>query len=394
MTMPDETPVVFQALADYQVPATPTIDAFQDLWTRTRTLFRSRRNGPIIPGDRLQRSTSDMLEEIASPPACGPLVGELQATLADWLAEPQPLIRNRLIVMPPGDRDGVLRSWAESHQHTLLEAPAREDLLDNPDQAIGSLDGEGVLVIPALEQWFMRHRSGLGVARSLLMRLDDLDRHVVVGCNSWAWQFLVRVLQADNVLGPPLTFQAFDARRLRDWFSEIAVSERLGPVEFVDTTTGQEVLAAEDNDDEHDLLVTLAARSRGVPWIAWQLWRRSLRDRAMADNEDDTELSAAAQGATRNDRLTLWVTAPEVLTLPDADQTDTLLILQALLIHGALPPVQLSQVLPMVGDSNRLSALLTAGIVERDGAQLYCAPAAYSTIRNGLATAGFPIASL
>lgn len=394
MTMPDETPAVFQALADFQVPATPTIDAFQDLWARTRGLFRSRRAGPVITDDRLQRSTSEMLDEIAPPPACGPLVDELQATLADWLAEPQPLIRNRLIVMPPGDRDGVLRSWAESHQHTLLEAPARENLLDNPDQDIGSLDGEGVLVIPALEQWFMRHRNGLDVVRALLMRLDDLDRHVVVGCNSWAWQFLVRVAQADNVLGPPLTFQAFDARRLRVWFSEIAVSERLGPVEFVDTARGQAVLAVEDNDNVHDLLVTLAARSRGVPWIAWQLWRRSLRNRTLVDNENDTELSTAAQGATRDDRLTLWVTAPGVLALPDADQTDTLLILQALLIHGALTPTQLDQVLPTVGDSNRLSTLRTAGIVERDGTQLHCAPAAYSTIRSGLATAGFPIAWL
>lgn len=399
MTMPNEAPITFQALADYQVPARPTIDAFQAFWARTRELFRHQPASPLITDDRLQQSTSDILEEIASPPACGPLVDELEATLVEWLADAEPLIRNRLIIMPPGDRNGVVRAWADSHDHAILEAPTREDILNNPEHDIGALDNDGVLVIPALEEWFMRHRNGLVIVRRLLARLDGLDRHVVVGCNSWAWQFLVRAVRADVVLRQPFTFQAFDAQRLRSWFAGIAVSKRLGPVEFLDSRTGEDILTLGDDDAVHDLLITLAARSRGIPWIAWQLWRLGLRDRAVADDENqedgNNKLSEpAAHNAITDEKLTLWVIALEEFSLPGADRTETLLILQALLIHGALTPHQLSQVLPVVGDSNMLSALLAAGIVEREGKHVFCAPAAYTAIRNGLSTAGFPTAPL
>lgn len=393
--MPDEAPATFQSLTDYDVPAMPTIDAFQAFWARTRELFRHQPDGPLISDDRLRHSTSEILEEIVSPPACGPLVSELDATLADWLADPRPRIGHRLIVLPPGDRNGVLQAWAVSGNYDILEAPARDDILDDPACDVPPLEGKGPLVIPALEDWFIRHRNGLGLIRALLARLDGLQRHVVVGCNSWAWQFLVQAVHADVVLGPPITFQAFDAPRLRDWFSQMAVSERLGPVEFLDSRTGKEILAVDENEDVHDVLVALAARSRGIPWIAWRLWRRSLRDRALTeDDADDAELSETAQGATTDEKLTLWVIALEEFSLPGANRTDTLLVLQALLIHGALTPQQLGRVLPVVGESNMLAALLAAGIVEREGEHVYCAPAAYAAIRSGLSTAGFPIAAL
>lgn len=387
-TSDEKTSALFQPLADYDVPTMPTLDSFQLLWTRLSELFRRRADTPLIADERLQRSTLSLLEEIASPPACGPLIQELESSLAPWLADEQPTGRHRLIVMPPGDQSRVLKAWAATRDAPVLDAPSRAALIESAPGAMDSLEGEGLLVIPALEEWFVRHRNGLVWVRALLSRLENLARPVVVGCNSWAWQFLARSVQADLVLGPPLTFQPFDAKRLHAWFSDIAVSQRLGRVEFLDARHGDPVLATDARGNLHDRLIALAARSRGVPWVAWHLWRHSLRDQAGAIDDEPVTNAASAESDAQ---LRLWVIALEEFSLPGAHGNDCLLILQALLIHGSLTSAQLGWVLPLVGENHQLSSLIQAGIVERDGDQLYCAPAAYPAIRNGLATAGFPL---
>ena len=400
-----DEPAAFVPLAKYDVPDLPTSDSLQILWTRMRELFRREAPGPLITDDRLRRSTLEMLDEIVSPPACGPLLEELQHSLADWLADDAPRVRNRLIVMPPGDRNNVIRVWAEQQGHEVLAPPDRDEIIGGRAGhrfEMPALNGDGVLVIPALEQWFMRHRNGLHLIRRLLASLDGLDRHVVVGCNSWAWQYLVRAVRADIIFGGPITFRAFDAHRLHDWFSVISVSEQLGEVRFLDSKTGEDVMTVSEKDDSpHDFLVSLAARSRGIPWVAWRLWRRSLRRRIQleadadkTDQEDTNTPADPAEEAEVDDAHTLWVIALEEFSLPGADSDNTLLILQALLIHGPLTPIQLSSVLPIVGDSNLLSSLIAAGLVERDDDLVACAPAAYSAIRTGLTTAGFPIAEI
>ncbi|WP_147418153.1 hypothetical protein [Salinisphaera sp. Q1T1-3] len=381
----------FTPLADYCVPATPTRDSLQTWLTRARELFRRKPPAPMITDDRLRRSTLDMLDDVASPPACGPLLAEIDASLADWLAEETPARRKRLFVLPPGDRNHIVAAWAETAGHARLTPPPRSELLTPGGAPLPDVRGDGLLVIPALEDWFVRHTHGLDTLRQLLDTLDRLDRHVLIGCNSWAWQYLSRAVAADAVLGPAETFQAFDAHRLRAWFNEISQGAEHGPVCFRDARSGDDIMALDAQDEPHEMLISLAARSRGIPWVAWRLWRRSLRRRI--DPEDDAHDAPAA--VSDADEQTLWVIALEEFSLPGADNDDTLFLLHALLIHGALTPDLLRAVLPITQAMQRLPALVAAGIVTRhEDGRLACAPAAYPAIRAGLTTAGFPIAAL
>ena len=377
----------FGPLADYRVPAMPTRDTLQILLTRARELLHRNADAPLIDDARLRASTLDMLDEAAAPPACGPLVDELQASLADWIDDDNPPQRRQCIVLPAGDRNDVVASWARAHGHTVLDAPEREASLGAGPDALPNLTGDTVLVVPALETWFVRHRDGLWLIRALLDQLAELDRRVVVGCNSWAWQYLVRAVRADAVLPAPLIFQPFDAMRLRNWFRAIARNDD-PPIQFLDARSGEDILALDDNGRPHDRLFSLAARSHGIPWIAWRLWRRSLR-RRIPDDETD------APDVADDDAHTLWVIALEEFSLPGRNNDDSLLVLHALLIHGPLLPNQLAAVLPFTGAGNTLNSLLAAGILEHDAhGRLACTPDAYPAIRTGLTTAGFPIAEV
>ncbi|KEZ76044.1 hypothetical protein [Salinisphaera hydrothermalis] len=378
----------FGPLADYRAPAMPTRDTLQILAARARELLRRKPDAPLIDDARLRASTLDMLDEAAAPPACGPLIDELQTTLKDWLDDDHPSQRMQCIVLPPGDDNHVLGMWAETYGHAVLEAPEREALPGAGPAALPELAGDRVLVIPALESWFARQRDGLWLVRALLDRLAELDRRVVVGCNSWAWQYLVRAIRADAVLPAPLIFQPFDALRLHRWFSAISASQA-EPIQFLDASSGDDILALDDDGRPHDRLFSLAARSHGIPWIAWRLWRRSLRRRIPDDEADE------APEVADDDAHTLWVIALDEFSLPGRGNDDALLVLHALLIHGPLMPHQLADVLPFTGAGNTLNSLLAAGILEHDAhGRLVCTPEAYPAIRTGLTTAGFPIAEV
>lgn len=390
----DENPC-FGPLSDYRVPAMPTRDTLQILLTRGRELLRRKPEGPLIDDARLRSSTLDMLDEAAAPPACGPLIAELQTTLGDWVDSDPQAQRIRFIVLPPGDRNYVVASWAEQHGHAMLEAPARDAILGAAPDALPKLDGDGLLVVPALENWFIRHRDGLWLIRALLDRLAELDRRVVVGCNSWAWQYLVRAVRADAVLPAPLIFQPFDAERLHAWFREISTASTREPMQFLEASSGDDILALDNEGQPHDRLYSLAARSHGVPWIAWRLWRRSLRRRIPEDDGEERDTDAAPPEVEDDHAHTLWVIALQEFALPGRGSDDSLLLLHALLIHGPMEPARLADVLPFTGAGNTVNGLLAAGILEYDEQdRLACTPEAYPAIRTGLTTAGFPIAEV
>ncbi|AWN16715.1 hypothetical protein [Salinisphaera sp. LB1] len=390
----DETPR-FGPLSDYRVPAMPTRDTLQIVLTRARELLRRHTDAPQIDNARLHSSTIDMLNAAAAPPACGPLIDELQATLGAWADRGPESPRLQLIVLPPGDHDHIVASWAERQGHHVLQTPTRDAILQAEPDALPALDGDGLLVVPALEAWFLRHRDGLWLIRALLDRLSELDRRAVIGCNSWAWQYLKRAVRVDAVLPAPLTFQPFDGERLRAWFREISSANTERPMRFRDAASGDDILALNADGKPHDRLISLAAASRGVPWIAWRLWRHSLRQHIAANDDTDNGVNAATADATNGDAHTLWVTALKGFSLPARRGDDSLLVLHALLIHGPMTPARLTDVLPFTGTANTINSLLAAGILAHDAQGcLTCTPEAYPTIRTGLTTAGFPVAEV
>ena len=172
-----------------------------------------------------------------------------------------------------------------------------------------------------------------------------------------------------------------------------------------------------DGELESDFLEALAARSRGIPWVAWQLWQRGLRTVREEDHESSSSNGGDAghgvgggsvdgrggrDGGTRGDGGSgdgeggnvddvLWLVRPDEFVLPYDHERASRLVLHALLVHGALDIAALGSVLPLVGESNVVPALIRAGHVERVGERYRCVPAAYPHIFDSLQTAGFSV---
>ena len=366
----------------------PAEELFRRYLGRVMALVRRQETKPFIAADQLQRATIERLDEIVAPPACGPLLTELDRTIKLWLNESPMASCLKLVVLPPCDQNNLVGTWAKQAGHRVLSPPPRSTLTGPGDPDIPDLAGEGILVVPRLEDWFLRHQDGLRSVRTLLAALPAVKRPVVIGCNSWAWVLLRKAAGADLVLPDAVTFRAFDAARLHGWFSELGKADATGQVRFRLPKSGEDVLAQDETGKlKSDYLQTLAGRSLGIPWVAWHLWRRSLRSDSIESVVGD---AAAAVSEREPGEQTLWVAALEEYALPGADEQTALLVLHALLIHGPLAVAELRSVLPTVGESNILPTLTKAGFLERSGDRFSCRPAAYPAIRNGLTSAGFP----
>lgn len=425
------------AVRDYKQPTMPTEHAIRRLWRLARLRLKPNSDDPVRPGDQMKPATLALLDKVARPPACGPLLDQLEAAVRGWQQESCGKPWLRLVVLPPCDRGDLLGTWAAQHLHAVLPPPDRAALCD-PDFSIDLVRAAPgavgqLLVVPRLEDWFLRQRDGLSAVRCLLRELAAFNRPCLVGCNSWAWAFVEKAVGAGLALPSPVTFESFDADHLRDWFATLALGEEAarergattggGPAHADDASApqggtglgrtgqstesisdtarvvfrlasnGRNVLGQDDDSDNgHDgFLRQLAARSLGIPWVAWHLWRQGLRAASDADHLPDR-----VQKATKGDAHTLWVTDLPEFTLPDNHEQTALLVLQALLIHGALTEAELHGVLPVMEEPGIIAALQTAGFIEsadRDG-RLHVRPAAYPAVRTALRADGYPAGAI
>lgn len=380
---------LFLPLTEFKAPSMPTEEMFRRYLGRLQALITRKTSKPLIANDQLKKATIDRLDEVVAPPACGPLLAELERTIAAWRGEPKPVSHIKMVVLPPCDENAILETWARDAGHQLLDPPDRSALLTSSAPVLPRLDGEGLLVVPRLEHWFLRHRNGLRTVRELLATLDVLRRPVVIGCNSWAWAYLGKAVGVDQLMPDAVTFRAFDQMRLHRWLAQLVDAESTGAVRFRLPRTGEDVLAEDDEGKPRsDYLQTLAGRSLGIPWVAWHMWRRSLRS-----GEPQTAADGKAAVASMVDagEQTLWIAALDEYVLPGAHEKTALLLLQALLIHGPLTPQEMRLVLPIVGESNIAPVLAKAGFLDRRGDYFACRAATYPAIREGLASAGFPL---
>ncbi len=340
------------------------------IWKR----FGGKDEDPFISEDSLKWASDKHSAGIESPPACGPIMEEMQATFAEWICDPNPSRWLQLVVLPPADTNDLLRTWAIEHDHRIIDPPPRESLLDHSKVASVPLDCENTLVvIPQLERWFLRHQDGMMHVRRLLLQASKTKRHLIIGCNSWAWQFLNKAVSAGRLLPLGLTFNAFDADRLRNWLMPLSQSDNASEYVFRQSKNG---LIADS-----DYFAKLAARSLGIPWIAWHLWHRAIRVRPSDQNIGHPKFP---------DEQTRWVSELEDLSLPIEDVDAALLTLQALLIHGGLTEEELDLATPSVDASNVLPSLVEADFVAHQNDGFQCKPDAYPAIRSRLVSAGFP----
>lgn len=486
--MSDETPQAapglreLVALRDYSAPAMPTEHAIRRYWRLLRRHFKQDESEPMSAGERLKPATRKLLDSVAAPPAYGVLMEELQSAVQAWQADAAPgAAWMQAVVLAPCDHSDLVGTWAEQHDHAVLRPPARDALAHSAAQIDWELlAGDGLLVVPQLERWFLRQRDGLVTVRGLIEALSQLERPCIVSCNSWAWAFLEKAAGAGLVLPRAVTFQAFRAKQLNAWFTGLAQREAIAgatiwhgalgphtaspgadnggetaqsdapsdaqadlrtavdldlethaapgrPLVFRLASTGADVLteiSPQDHDadeaNHHDekkprkprdgYLRRLAARSLGIPWVAWSLWRDGLQ--AAADTD---QVSEKIKQTVQDDGRTLWVSNLPEFSLPLDYERPALLVAHALLLHGALTRSQLQGVLPAQEQPGVLAALLSAGYLEwaDSGAGQMAAPqhssphedqrvrahperevrvraSAYPALHTALKTAGFP----
>ena len=427
-------------LADYRSPGMPAEHVVRAMWRRIKERFHASEPDPVRADNRLQATTLKVLDQVVGPPACGPLLEDFDAAVRAWLEEPGGSF-HCVVVLPPCDSTDLIGSWARSRGHAVLGAPDRDHghalsvtggAADSTGQArtaqaengaggggLAPGNAASLLVIPRLESWFLRRRNGLLAVRALLAELQQSERRCLIGCNSWAWAFLVRSAGAALVLPSPRTFVAFDAKRLQAWFSELGTATTgAGRVVFRLAHSGADVLATQgDGALASNYLEELAARSHGIPWVAWHLWRNALRtgidavetqktnghaDKAAHHPVDASKVAAHARrqagktpekGISAGER-TFWITGVPDPDLPHPQDDNALLVLHALLLHGALDMAELLSVLPDATAAEVLPALLRNGFLQKQGHLLTVAPSAYPAVRRALLADGFPVGDI
>ncbi|MGC1503316.1 MAG: hypothetical protein WA782_04160 [Sulfitobacter sp.] len=382
----------FLTVGNYDWPKMPTDDRARLAINRLKEeIFGSTEaEEPAISDDQLKEITADLLDNVAAPPACGKLLDEMTLSLAPWLDHEDAARRVQLVVLPPCDENNIVGTWARRHDLACLEAPSRDALLSESIAPFPNLDGEGVLVIPNLEAWFLRHRNGLRTIRTLLTSISNTERRCLIGCNSWAWAYLSSVMHAQSQLPEGLMFQSFDRMRLHDWFFDLSTSPPSGALTFRVSENGNDVFKTDDNGDpQSDFFQKLAAHSLGIPWVAWSLWRRSLRQTRDVDPGEGDSVEMPQQDEA--EERTIWVAALEDFSLSTNSRKQALLVLQSLLIHGPLSVAHLSATLPFLGQTNVVEALLRAGFVRLEEGCVACVSAAYPAIRRELSNAGYTL---
>ena len=386
--MPEDDPLApraFRTFNTFSEPSMPADETLQRLLTRARDLFaRAEPDGPLVDETRLDRTTTERLDEIVPPPPWQPVLRDLAHSYAAWLVEPEAGSRVQVVALPPGGRD-LIDAWTRAQALPVLEAPDRALLVDDPGPPAPDLSGKGVLVIPHLEEWFLRDAAGLDTIRALLAAIAGSERPVFVGCDSWAWAYLSKAADAAMLLPKPYTFQAYDGAHLQAWFGALTETARAQGIRFRRVENGNDVFETED-DAPHDMFVRLAARSLGIPWVAWALWRASISD--LHPNGDDESVPDI------HDDDTFWIAPAPEHVVPDANRQSALLTIHALLVHGGLSPHLLSRVLPLPDTDSVVPALVDAGLVERSGegdrTRLSVVPRAYPAVRAALGDAGLP----
>ena len=239
------------ALRDYTAPTLPTDRLLQATWARLKRKVLNTQDAPLQQNG-LDRISLAQMQNFTEASECEPLLQALDAQFGDGSCGTGTPPRLCTLIVPPCDHADTLATWAKTRGHQVLGEPQRTDLTQlNAKREPFDLSGPGFLVIPRLEHWFVRERNGLHTLRALLSQLANTERRCIVGCNSWAWRFVVKSADADLSLAPPQTFEPFNARRLRDWFATLALDSNDCTATFRLAGNGEDVLAC-DSDGEQD----------------------------------------------------------------------------------------------------------------------------------------------
>lgn len=400
----------FIRLDQYTRPPEPAQETLRKgifgVWDR---LGWGKKPGPLLEENNLSHAPVDL-----PVPDWSAGIAAVTAALDDWLdaTQPEPLVQ--VFVGPScSGTPQILAQWARAKGWDLLAPPEAEQILAGGGEWLAQVDDGSVapLVLTNLEHCYLRHYDGLIMLRRLLEIMLSHHRRWLVGCDSWAWAYFRQVFKVDGMLRSPWILAPFGQERLRVWLPEITqVASKPGFV-FRQSDNGKFILppaVAGKNDlpdqdqpepeaspNLSNFLKYLAAYSRGIPGIAWAIWRRSLYLAMEQEVEEEMDGHGDGQPQAIGDKNTIWVkpwhqlTWPSIPNLPERPQL--LLVLHALVLHGGLWGDMVEEVLPFAPMEvlDYLHLLEASGLVEPDQGFWRVAPAAYPAVRQALQSEGY-----
>lgn len=368
------------------------------LWQRLTASKKGNNTSPANT-EKLKSLSDDLLNVAVPAPDWGSALSPLHHALIPWYkkrSHDNPAI---FIISPPhGGNARILQQYARAKGLSIIPTPTPKQILMADDLWFEAFtaNNRSPWVLPALEQCYLRHVSGLRLIRHFFERLFSgaLNRGII-GCDSWAWAYLKLAMKLNRT--NTLAAQSFDQQRLSYWFGELAHRATGKKPIFLRSDDGSPVLhpvvetgAANDGKEVGDFLKRLAAYSRGIPGVAWTLWRQSLNTLPDKDNN----VTDAAPAPDGKGKKTLWVTPWDkmCLTAPLLPLEDIqVLVMHALLLHNGLHRSLLCHMLPFqVHELDQALILLEGlGILERKEKKWRVRAAAYPAVRRAMGDEGY-----
>lgn len=380
----------FVPLAEYARPSEPAREKVRrGLWGLWNRLIRQdETRGRKETAHEYPRETSLQLSVAA--PNWQEAVPALDQALQDWLARGRENTPLKLILAAPasGVRQ-IVSLWARSKNLRVLEPPEARQLLAGKNDGLRELDIEEVTpwLIPGLEDWYLRHGNGLELVRQLLDRLAARRGLTLVCCDTWAWAYLAKTVQADVILPPPLVLAPFDRERLGYWFRALTRLNGDCPAEFRQAGGSKYVLppvTTKGVPEMSDFLGRLAAYSRGIPGVGRALWQHGLKSAGIFCPEREI-----TPGSTTV-RLRPWqeLDFPKV---PSRHPGNQAFVLHTLLLHRGAATRLLPDLLPTLTSQLRrdLHELEVAGLVVQEQEVWRVTPLGYPAVRTFLEVEGY-----
>lgn len=376
---------------EYSVP-TEALDAVRVRssflgFLRRLTQGDKKQESPLDPSDDLLSLSGERLRQAVPSPNWADATAIFEDRVRPWLETESPSKAVVFYVAPPySGREEILRHWADEHKVSLVKNPTSDVILGDRSKWLRAWPTKRTWLLPQLERCFLRHASGLDLVRELLsgMVSGELGRGIV-GCDSWAWEYLQHVLPGRSSF--TLSARAFDAQRLRQFFEKNIFDENSLRARFRQADNGAylfpERQEADDVDSADGFWRGLAARSRGNIGVATAYWKRALRTLPEKELEDqEVETRQAHRG-------TIWVTPWEDLSklaLPNGVGDSEIFVLQSLLLHGGLDEAGLTATLPLElpAITEVLQFLKEAELVSRTDGRWYVTAYGYPAVRVAL----------
>ncbi len=257
-----------------------------------------------------------------------------------------------------------------------LQEPEQLDNPDNPDDPDDLARRQRVMVLPPLEQCYLRCIGGWRGIEWLRDTVSAQQNYFwVIPSNTWAWAFLNRVCQVEAYLNSTSPLPRLDRNALRDWLAPLT-----------------ETLAQPLSEENESSLAlgdiswsAFAELCEGRPEVARALWLRSLR---LQKSDRPQQPPIPDQGDPLP--VALRQVQPALPSLPDLEAADHYVI-HALMLHGvtARSHLALSLGQPESIVQVRVQMLRQAGLLRLSQSGLGIHPAYYSRLYTELNTNNF-----